>query len=183
VPQPAPGESRRSPWWPADVPSKAAAPQAGPLRAVAAPTRRCLVLPGRPTARRHLVRPSRKFLAIRLEFLRTMSPGHTRRRGRIYRYYVAREAIADGYDSCPVTSVPAADIEGTVLDHVQKLLAAPGLVARDLGGGEARERARDHRARGPGPAPQSGTSCSPPSRRGSCSFWSSGPTFRRTRWR
>jgi site-specific DNA recombinase len=61
---------------------------------------------------------------------RPMSPSHTRRRGRIYRYYVTREAIADGYESCAVTSVPAADIEGAVLDHVQKLLAAPELVAR-----------------------------------------------------
>jgi DNA invertase Pin-like site-specific DNA recombinase len=61
---------------------------------------------------------------------RPMSPSHTRRRGRIYRYYVAREAIADGYGSCALTSVPAADVEGAVLDHVQKLLAAPELVAR-----------------------------------------------------
>jgi site-specific DNA recombinase len=61
---------------------------------------------------------------------RPMSPSHTRRRGRIYRYYVTREAIADGYDSCAVTSVPAADVEGAVLDHIQKLLAAPELVAR-----------------------------------------------------
>ena len=61
---------------------------------------------------------------------RPMSPSHTRRRGRIYRYYVTREAIADGYDTCAVTSVPASDVEGTVLDHVQKLLAAPELVAR-----------------------------------------------------
>jgi site-specific DNA recombinase len=61
---------------------------------------------------------------------RAMSPSHTRRRGRIYRYYVTREAIADGYDTCPVTSVPAADVEGAVLDHVQKLLTAPELVAR-----------------------------------------------------
>jgi len=61
---------------------------------------------------------------------RPMSPSHTRRRGRIYRYYVTREAIADGYDSCAVTSVPAADVEGAVLDHVQRLLAAPELVAR-----------------------------------------------------
>jgi site-specific DNA recombinase len=53
-----------------------------------------------------------------------MSPSHARRRGRIYRYYVAREATTDGYDSCTVTSVPAADIEGAVLDRVQKLLAA-----------------------------------------------------------
>jgi site-specific DNA recombinase len=61
---------------------------------------------------------------------RVMSPSHTRRRGRIYRYYVAREAIADGYDSCAVSSVPSADVEGAVLDHVQKLLAVPELVAR-----------------------------------------------------
>jgi site-specific DNA recombinase len=61
---------------------------------------------------------------------RPMSPSHTRRRGRIYRYYVTREAIADGYESCLVTSVPAADVEGAVLEHVQRLLAAPELVAR-----------------------------------------------------
>jgi hypothetical protein len=61
---------------------------------------------------------------------RPMSPSHTRRRGRIYRYYVSREAIADGYGTCPVTSVPAADVEGAVLDHIQKLLATPELVAR-----------------------------------------------------
>ena len=61
---------------------------------------------------------------------RPMSPSHTRRRGRIYRYYVTREAIADGYDTCTVTCVPAADVEGAVLDHIQKLLAAPELVAR-----------------------------------------------------
>jgi hypothetical protein len=59
-----------------------------------------------------------------------MSPSHTRRRGRSYRYYVTGEAIADGYDSCAVTSVPAADVEGAVLDQVQRLLAAPELVAR-----------------------------------------------------
>jgi site-specific DNA recombinase len=61
---------------------------------------------------------------------RPMSPSHTRRRGRIYRYYVTREAIADGYDTCPVRSLLAADVEGAVLGHVQKLLAAPELVAR-----------------------------------------------------
>jgi hypothetical protein len=43
---------------------------------------------------------------------------------------VTLEAIVDGYDTCPVTSVPAADVEGAVVDHVRKLLAAPELVAR-----------------------------------------------------
>jgi len=59
-----------------------------------------------------------------------MSPSHTRRSGRVYRYYVTREAIADGYDTCAVTSVPAADVEGAVLNHIQNLLAAPELVTR-----------------------------------------------------
>ena len=64
-----------------------------------------------------------------------MSPSHTRRHGRIYRHYVTREAIADGYDTCPVTTVPAADVEGAVLDHVQRLLAVPELVARTWAAG------------------------------------------------
>jgi site-specific DNA recombinase len=61
---------------------------------------------------------------------RPMSPSHTQRRGRVYRYYVTREAISEGYETCPITSVPAADVERAVLDHVRRLLAAPELVAR-----------------------------------------------------
>jgi site-specific DNA recombinase len=34
------------------------------------------------------------------------------------------------HNGCALTSVPAAEIESAVLDHVQKLLAAPELVAR-----------------------------------------------------
>jgi site-specific DNA recombinase len=71
---------------------------------------------------------------------RPMSPSHTRRRGRIYRYYVSREAIADGYGSCAVTSVPAADVEGAVLDHVERLLAAPEVVAQTWAGSQTRGR-------------------------------------------
>jgi hypothetical protein len=59
---------------------------------------------------------------------RSMSPSH--RRVRIYRYYVTREAIANRYDSCAVTRVPAVDVDSAVLDRIQKLLAAPELVAR-----------------------------------------------------
>jgi site-specific DNA recombinase len=34
------------------------------------------------------------------------------------------------YDSCPVISVPAADVQGAVLDQLQTLLAAPVLLDR-----------------------------------------------------
>jgi hypothetical protein len=59
-----------------------------------------------------------------------MSPSHPRRRGRIYPCYVTREAIADRYDTCAVTCVPAAEVDGAVIDHLQKLLAVPEPVAR-----------------------------------------------------
>jgi site-specific DNA recombinase len=55
---------------------------------------------------------------------------HNSGESKYRRVGISREAIADGYDTCPVTSVPAADVEGAVLDHVQNLLAAPELVAR-----------------------------------------------------
>ena len=61
---------------------------------------------------------------------RAMSPSHTKRRGSTHRYYVAREAIAEGYDSCPVKSVPAADVEAAVLAQVQRLLTTPEMIAR-----------------------------------------------------
>ena len=83
---------------------------------------------------------------------RPMSPSHSRRRGRIYRYCVTRGGIAEGYHTCAVTSVAATDVEGAVLDHVQKLLAATRAGRLHVGSGEARERRRDHRARGHGPA-------------------------------
>jgi site-specific DNA recombinase len=61
---------------------------------------------------------------------RAMSPSHTRRRSRVHRYYVTREAIAEGYASCPVRSVPAADVEAAVLAQVQRLLTTPEMIAR-----------------------------------------------------
>jgi site-specific DNA recombinase len=48
----------------------------------------------------------------------------------VHRYYVTREAIAEGYDSCTVKSVPAADVEAAVLAQVQRLLTTPEMIAR-----------------------------------------------------
>jgi site-specific DNA recombinase len=44
---------------------------------------------------------------------RAMSPSHTTRRGRVHGYYVTREALTEGYASCAIKSVPAADVEAT----------------------------------------------------------------------
>jgi site-specific DNA recombinase len=40
-----------------------------------------------------------------------MTPPHTRRRGRLYRYYVCLGASRTGHDTCPVRSIAASEVE------------------------------------------------------------------------
>jgi site-specific DNA recombinase len=61
-----------------------------------------------------------------------MTPTHTRRRGRLYRYYICLGASRRGHDTCPVRSIPASEVEGLVLGQVRRLLASPELVARTI---------------------------------------------------
>ena len=61
-----------------------------------------------------------------------MTPTHTRRCGRLYRYYVCLGASRRGHDTCPVRSIAASEVEGLVLGQVRRLLAAPELVARTI---------------------------------------------------
>ena len=59
-----------------------------------------------------------------------MTPSHTRKAGRLYRYYVATDAIRKGYSECPGRSVPAAEVEGAVVAQVRHLLRTPEVIAR-----------------------------------------------------
>jgi site-specific DNA recombinase len=61
-----------------------------------------------------------------------MTPTHTRRRGRLYRYYVCLGASRRGHDTCPVRSIAASEVESLVLAQVRRLLASPELVARTI---------------------------------------------------
>jgi site-specific DNA recombinase len=61
-----------------------------------------------------------------------MSPTHTRRCGRPYRYYVCLGASRRGHDTCPVRSIAAAEVEGLVLGQVRKLIASPEVIARTI---------------------------------------------------
>jgi site-specific DNA recombinase len=61
-----------------------------------------------------------------------MTPTHTWRRGRLYRYYVCLGASRRGHDTCPVRSIAASEVEGLVLGQVRRLLASPELVARTI---------------------------------------------------
>jgi hypothetical protein len=55
---------------------------------------------------------------------------HTRKAGKLYRYYVATDAIRRGCAECPVRSVPAAEVEEAVLAQVRHLLQTPEIIAR-----------------------------------------------------
>jgi hypothetical protein len=57
-----------------------------------------------------------------------MTPSHTRKAGRLYRYYVATDAIR--YAECAVRSVPAAETEEAVVAQVRHLLRTPDIKAR-----------------------------------------------------
>ena len=61
---------------------------------------------------------------------RALSPTHTRRRGRLYRYYVAQSVLKQdgGDDDKLVRRVSAAEIETAVVDQVRSLLRRPEIV-------------------------------------------------------
>jgi hypothetical protein len=58
----------------------------------------------------------------------SMSPTHTRKGGRLYRYYVSQSVLKHGPGACPVGRVPAAEIEAAVVDQLRGLLRAPEIV-------------------------------------------------------
>jgi site-specific DNA recombinase len=59
-----------------------------------------------------------------------MTPTHTRRRGRLYRYYVLTSVLKRGPEACPISRVSAAEIETAVVDQVRHLLRAPEIIVR-----------------------------------------------------
>jgi site-specific DNA recombinase len=53
-----------------------------------------------------------------------MTPAHTRRKGRLYRYYVSTDVLKRDSASCPVRRVAAAEIENAVIAQLRGLLRA-----------------------------------------------------------
>ena len=57
------------------------------------------------------------------------SPTHTRKAGKLYRYYVSQTVLKHGAGSCPVSRVPAAEIEAAVIDQLRAIFRQPEIVA------------------------------------------------------
>jgi len=59
---------------------------------------------------------------------RAMTPAHTRKGGKLYRYYVSTDVLKRDANACPVRRIPAAEIESAVVDHLRGLLRTPEVI-------------------------------------------------------
>ena len=59
-----------------------------------------------------------------------MTPSHSRKRDKIYRYYVTSTANKKGYEECPIRAVRAGDIEGIVFDQIKTIFKKPAMIVR-----------------------------------------------------
>ncbi len=57
------------------------------------------------------------------------SPTHTRKGGRLYRYYVSQTILRHGAGACPIARVPANEIEATVIGQLRAVFRQPELIA------------------------------------------------------
>jgi site-specific DNA recombinase len=57
------------------------------------------------------------------------SPTHTRKGGRLYRYYVSQSVLKHGAGSCPIGRVPAGEIEAAVIGQLRAVFRHPEFVA------------------------------------------------------
>jgi hypothetical protein len=67
------------------------------------------------------------------------SPTHTRKGGRLYRYYVSQTVLKHGAGSCPIGRVPAGEIEAAVIDQLRAVLRQPEIVAGTWKAARARD--------------------------------------------
>ena len=59
---------------------------------------------------------------------RAMSPTHTRKGQKLYRYYVSQAVIKGEKSDGPINRVPAAEIERAVIDQLRILLRSPEII-------------------------------------------------------
>ena len=57
-----------------------------------------------------------------------MTPTHTRKGGKLYRYYIVNDLLRHGTTNCPVRRIPAAQIEGAVISQIKTMVRAPEII-------------------------------------------------------
>ncbi|NOX72207.1 MAG: recombinase family protein [Alphaproteobacteria bacterium] len=56
------------------------------------------------------------------------SPSHTRKKNRLYRYYVSQTVLKHGAGTCPVGRVPAGEIESAVTNQLRAVFRQPEII-------------------------------------------------------
>ena len=59
---------------------------------------------------------------------KAMTPTHTKRGDKRYRYYITHTANKRGHEECPVRMVRAGDLEGIVFDQIKTIFKNPALI-------------------------------------------------------
>jgi DNA invertase Pin-like site-specific DNA recombinase len=59
-----------------------------------------------------------------------MTPTHTRKAGKLYRYYISTGVLRGSNPDCPVQRIPAAEIETAVIEQMRILLRSPEIIVR-----------------------------------------------------
>jgi site-specific DNA recombinase len=57
-----------------------------------------------------------------------MTPSHTRKRGRLYRYYTSTDALKRAVANSALRRIPAAEIEAVVVAQIKTMLQSPEIV-------------------------------------------------------
>ena len=58
-----------------------------------------------------------------------MTPTHTRKAGKLYRYYIATSVLRSGIENpCPLRRIPAIEIEAAVIGQIKLMVQTPELV-------------------------------------------------------
>jgi DNA invertase Pin-like site-specific DNA recombinase len=59
---------------------------------------------------------------------RAMTPAHTRKGDKLYRYYVSTDVLKRDGEACSVRRIPAAEIESAVVDQLRGILRTPEII-------------------------------------------------------
>jgi DNA invertase Pin-like site-specific DNA recombinase len=57
-----------------------------------------------------------------------MTPSHTRKRGKLYRYYTSTDCLKRAVSLSPIRRIPAAEIEAVVVGQIKAMLQSPEIV-------------------------------------------------------
>jgi len=69
-----------------------------------------------------------------------MGPTFAKKNGKTYRYYLCVAASKNGYDSCPVRTVAAGEIENAVMEQLRAVFRSPEMIAETYRAARSQER-------------------------------------------